>query len=68
MACHLISVKTLSHTILINVGLLLIGPLETYLSEILIKNFNFCISENAFGNIACEMLAILSQPHFVHSL
>ena len=38
---------------------LLIGPLRTNLSEIIIKIF---IQENVFENVVWKMLAILSQP------
>ena len=42
-----------------NAGLLLIGPLETNFSEILI------IQENAFESVVCEMASILSRPQCV---
>ena len=43
-----------------NAGLLSIGPLGTYFSELLIKIPNF-IYKNASGNIVCEMAAIFSR-------
>ena len=46
-----------------NAGLLLIGPLGTNLSEILIEIVTF--SENAFEGVVCETAAILSRPQWV---
>ena len=43
-----------------NAGLLSIGPLGTYFSELLIKIPNF-IHKNASENIVCEMAAICSR-------
>ena len=45
-----------------NAGLLLIGPLGTNFSEILIENSNIFIQENAFESVVCEVAAILSRP------
>ena len=45
-----------------NAGLLLIGPLGTNFSEILIEIF---IQENAFECVVCETAAILSWPQCV---
>ena len=44
-----------------NDGILLIGPLGTNFSEILIEIYNVFIQENAFENVVCEMVAILSR-------
>ena len=69
MACRLVGAKPLSQT---NAGILLIGPLGTNFSEILIKIHIFFIQENAFGSVVCEMSAILSRPqgikylHYIH--
>ena len=43
-----------------NAGILLIGPLGTNFSEILI------IQENAFDNVAWKMVAVLSGPQCVN--
>ena len=50
-----------------NAGILLIGPLETNFSEILILNRNsyIFIQENAFQNVVWKMAAILSRPRCV---
>ena len=48
-----------------NVGILLIGPLGTNFSEILIKNV--FIQENAFESVVCETAAILSRPRCVNA-
>ena len=44
-----------------NAGLSSIGPLETNVSEVLIKNSSFLTDENAFENVVCEIAAILSK-------
>ena len=44
-----------------NAGKLLVGPLGTNFSEISIENSPIFIQENAFGNVVCEMAAILSR-------
>ena len=49
-----------------NAGMLLIGPLVTNLSEILIEIHTFLIQENAFHNVVCKMVAILSRPQCVN--
>ena len=46
-----------------NAGILLIGPLGTNFSEILIE-----IKENVFESVICEMAAILSRPQCVNTL
>ena len=51
--------------ILANAVLLLIRPLETNFSEILIKIETLFIHENASKNIVCEMAAILSRGSWV---
>ena len=45
-----------------NAGILLIGPLGTNFSEILLKNSNIFIEENTFENVVCEMFFIPSRP------
>ena len=50
-----------------NAGILLIGPLGTNFSEILNRNSNIFIQENAFENVVCETAAILSWPQCVNS-
>ena len=50
--------------ILINDGILLIGPLGTNFSELLIEIQPF-IQEKAFESVVCEMVAILSLPQWV---
>ena len=47
-----------------NAGILLIGPLGTNFSEILIRNLNIFIKENAFENVVWK-LAILPRPQCV---
>ena len=49
-----------------NAGMLLIGPLGTNFSEILIEILTFFIQENAFESVVCEMVAILSRPQCVN--
>ena len=44
-----------------NAGLLSIGPLGTHFSEIVIKNSNFFMKENAFENVVCQ-----NGGHLVH--
>ena len=52
-----------------NAGILLIGPLGTYFSEILIEiHCHIFIEENAFENVVWKMAAILSQPQCVKQL
>ena len=48
-----------------NAGMLLIWPLGTNLSEILIKNSYIFIRENVFENVVWKMAAILSPPQCV---
>ena len=50
-----------------NAGLLLIGPLGTNFSEILIKILTFSFKKILFESVACETVAILSQPQCVMS-
>ena len=45
-------------TVLTNAGILLIGPLGTNFSEIVNRNSNIFIEENAFENIVCEKAVI----------
>ena len=49
-----------------NAGILLIGPLGTNFSEILIEIHIFFIQENAFENVVCEMASIWSRPQWVN--
>ena len=49
-----------------NVGLLLIGPLESNVSEILIELYIF-IQENLFENVVWKMAAILSRSQCVNT-
>ena len=51
--------------ILTNAGILLIGPLGTNFSEILIEIF---IQENVFESVVCESAAILSRPQCVNNM
>ena len=51
-----------------NAGLLLIGPLGTNFSQIVFRNSNIFIQENAFENVIWEMSAILSQPQCVKTI
>ena len=62
MACSLAGAKPLSET---TNGMLLIGPLETNFSEILIKSLYVFIQENALENVVWKMAAILSRPQCV---
>ena len=53
-----------------NAGIMLIGPLGTNFSEILIEiqtfsGINIFIEENTFENVVCEMLFISSRPQCV---
>ena len=48
-----------------NAGLLLIGPLGTNFSEILIEILAFLFKQNAFESVVCERAAILSRPQCV---
>ena len=45
---------------------MLIGPLETNFSEILIEFLIIFIQENAFENVVCNVAAILSRPQWVN--
>ena len=51
-----------------NVGILLIGPLGTILSRNFNRNSNFCMEENTFENVVCEILSISSPPHCVNPI
>ena len=48
-----------------NAGILLIEPLGTNFSEILVKNSYIFIQENAFEKVLCIMAAILSWPLYL---
>ena len=50
--------------ILINAGLLWVGPIGTNFIEILIRILIFSL-QNALGNVACKIVAILSQSQYV---
>ena len=45
-----------------NAGILLLGPLGTNFSEILIEIHTFSLKKKAFETVVCEMAAILSPP------
>ena len=47
-----------------NARILLIGPLGTNFSEILVETFS--PQKNAFKSVVCEMAAILSRPQYVN--
>ena len=49
-----------------NAEILLIGPLGTNFSEIVIDIWTFSFKKNAFENVVCEMAAILSRPQWVN--
>ena len=49
-----------------NAGMLLIWPLGTNFSEILIEILYIFIRENVFENLICEIAAILSRPQYVN--
>ena len=51
-----------------NAGILLIGPLGTNFSEILIGNSNIFNQGNAVENVVCKKAAILSRPQWVKTL
>ena len=50
-----------------NAGILLIRPLGKKLQWHFNRNWNIFIQENAFENIVCEMVSILSRPQCVNS-
>ena len=50
-----------------NAGILVIGPLETYFSEILTGIQIFFIKGNALENVVCEMAPILYRPQCVNA-
>ena len=50
-----------------NAGILLIGPLVTNFSGILIKIHTFSFKKNAFENVVWKMAAILSPPQCVYT-
>ena len=62
MACRLGQRQAITWT---NVGILLIGPLGTNFSEMLIESHTF-LQENPFEKIVCKMTAILSRPQYVN--
>ena len=49
-----------------NAGILLIGPLGIDFNEILIGIQTFFIQEQAFENVICEIVSILSQSQCVN--
>ena len=49
-----------------NAGILLIGPLGTNFSEILIGIQTFPFKKIAFENVVCKMASILSRPQWVN--
>ena len=49
-----------------NAEILLIGPLGTNFSEIVIEIRTFSFSKNALANVACEMVSILLRPQCVN--
>ena len=49
-----------------NAEILLIGPLGTNFSEILIEIITFSFKKNAFESVVCETAAILSRPQCVN--
>ena len=49
-----------------NAGILLIGPLATNFSEILIEIYIFSFKKTHMKNGVCEMVSILSQPQWVN--
>ena len=51
-----------------NVGTLLIGPLGTNFSEMLIEIHTFSFPDNLFENVIRKMAAILSRPRCVNTL
>ena len=52
-----------------NAGILLIGPLGTNFSKILIEIiYNIFIQGNAFKTVICETVTILPRPQYVNSL
>ena len=51
-----------------NAGILLIGPLGTNFSEVLIEIQTFSLKENTFENVVCEMLFISSRPQCVNNV
>ena len=51
-----------------NAGILLIEPLGTNFSEILIEIYTFSIQENAFENVVWKLAAILSRLQCVDIL
>ena len=52
-----------------NAGILLIGPLGTNFSEIVMEILrNFFIQENAFESVVCETASILYRPQCVKTL
>ena len=48
-----------------NAGILLIGPLGTNFSEILIEIITFSFNKKAFGNVVWKIAVILSRPQWV---
>ena len=49
-----------------NAGILLIGPLRTNFSEILIEFHLFSIQENAFEHVIWKMAATLCRPQCIN--
>ena len=48
-------------------GILLIGPLGTNFSEILIEILTFSLKKNAFESVVCKTAVILSRPQCVNA-
>ena len=68
MVCH-ISESPGWHQAIVwpNPGILLIGPLGTKFSEILIEIYKSSLKKNAFENVVFKMAAILSRPQCVNT-
>ena len=57
MACRVTGAKSLSEPVVEY------WPLETNFNEFFIEIHTFCIQENAFESVVCEMAVVLSQSH-----
>ena len=51
---------------IINAGIVLIGPLGTNFSKNFNLNLNIFIQENALESVVCRMVSILSRPQCVN--
>ena len=51
-----------------NAGILLIRPLATHFSEMLIEIHTFFVQENPFEDVVWKMAAILSRPQCVKQI